>query len=296
MRSADFSVVTNLQAIPQGTASSDIRSLTNLTASLQFVRTSNIFSVSNLAATGTVTSGIAGASNISAVANLQVSPAFSSQAQVNSVANLNGTVVYAVNKTANLYALANLQATVALNRSATITSIANISNSYNITDPTYLAATLNSVTNLNAQWSYLKSANIQVISNVLGYSINPSNPAIPKFATISAVTNLLASPIAAALCECPEWLNLLPTQCGWEVANLCVDQTTIVTGEYDLPFTLPIFRMHILAEPLGTTTVASAEETHVNLNNGVYNFSGGIQDLSKRTGTLSKQFTRKGCI
>jgi hypothetical protein len=68
-----------------------------------------------------------------------------------------------------------------------------------------------------------------------------------------------------------------------------------IASLYDLPFTLPAFRMHVLSEPL-TITSGAQESLHGNLLNGVYNFAGGIQDLSKRTGTLSKQFTRKGCL
>jgi len=49
------------------------------------------------------------------------------------------------------------------------------------------------------------------------------------------------------ICECPEWLNLLPTTCGWDVGNL-ENVVTVGTATYDLPFTLPVFRWHVLAE------------------------------------------------
>jgi hypothetical protein len=64
---------------------------------------------------------------------------------------------------------------------------------------------------------------------------------------------------------------------------------------YDVPFTLPVFRMHLLGETLSGGTVVDTYDTGY-LTNGQYNNSGTLTDNSKRDGTLVRTFKRMGCM
>ncbi len=92
-------------------------------------------------------------------------------------------------------------------------------------------------------------------------------------------------------CECPPWVvNPNPIN-TWDISgDPCVVTTS---GEYDLPYTLPVFRLHILGESLSV-------ETHIG-----YDRDGGLTCTVSKTQTLSnnaivsatlpKQFGRRGC-
>jgi hypothetical protein len=89
-------------------------------------------------------------------------------------------------------------------------------------------------------------------------------------------------------CECPPWQIEPAPPCGWiiDVVN-CSNTVTV----YDLPFTIPVFRLHVLGtDPVtesyyhqqGTTTCTiSNDQTLVN--------------NTQKEQTLVNAFSRKGC-
>ena len=80
----------------------------------------------------------------------------------------------------------------------------------------------------------------------------------------------------------------MPLINGTEVSPFCA----VSTERYDLPFTLPIFRLRNLSEVLP----GNAEYDVVDITNGQFERDQTIVPTAVKTETLSRQFKRVGCM
>jgi len=174
--------------------------------------------------------------------------------------------------------------------------LGNVSVTGTIANPIYATSDINGIGNITGAWQYGGNSVIRGIATVDGYSINPNNPAIPKFATINGKANLTATGIQPLLCECPPWIHADTTVCAWEVDDsaICSIQSTS-SGAYPLPFTLPVFRMHILGNTVTLTTTSTSlyetdEPVCVDYNNVPTDVT-----VYQGTASLVKSFKRSGC-
>jgi hypothetical protein len=124
-----------------------------------------------------------------------------------------------------------------------------------------------------------------------------------------------SSAIYADLCECPPWNVPVTLSNSW-----LTNTFQCLYGQADLPFTLPIFRLYDLSEVISgseynhdngiTCTTSGGREADLpytlpifrmysisNLisSRGYYRNNSTSSCTATRDGTLSKQFTRKGC-
>jgi hypothetical protein len=139
-----------------------------------------------------------------------------------------------------------------------------------------------------------RTVTISGSASLLSYSVSPQTPGYAAFVNIIGAPTVTVINSIPNVCECPEWINLLPTTCGWEVGSL-ENTTTVLTSGYDLPFTLPVFRWHILTETVASTTVVQSYN-YGDLLSGVYKNPNSTICNTTRPATLAKQFKRQGCM
>jgi hypothetical protein len=81
--------------------------------------------------------------------------------------------------------------------------------------------------------------------------------------------------------------------CGYEVANLCTEVAGVV--QYNLPFTLPVFRVHLLATTISVGGGATEYDV-ADITNGQFDKTETLVDTSSREGSLVKTYKRMGCM
>jgi hypothetical protein len=265
-----------------------------LAAAYSYVGASQITSVSNLLGTGSVTTGVNGASTIVAITNLQSTRSTQLSSIITSLTSLNAT--RSTQLSSGITSLASLNATRSNQLQAQLNTVTNLSGSYTTGVPTYLNANITAVTNLNAGLGFSKNAGLVSRATALFYSINPNTPAAPKFANINARATLTAIGVQPTLCECPPWIPDDNTTCGWSVDS--IQQTTITTSvSYDLPFTLPVFRIHVLGTLLtsGTTTTTPDPYTQQGTLSPTYTMSQVVNVNYVINMPAKKTYGRPGC-
>lgn len=143
---------------------------------------------------------------------------------------------------------------------------------------------------------FTKSATIRSISNIAAYPISPNTPAVPKFANIRSISNLNALGYIPGVCECPDWLYADQTTCNWEVSdNEICELVTNGVSQYDVPFTLPVFRMHLLAESLSLASVVTGLYQVDEQQCVSYLVNPSLVTTYNKEASLVKTFTRGGC-
>jgi len=262
-------------AIGVTNASASLYGVATLSATPAIQRSATITGKADLTSTGTISyprsSGITGTANISAA----------------------GSILYI--RSSSIFAVASLTATNGINnvRSSSIVGIANLTSLATTASSTYLDSSIIGIATLNANIQFNHASAIRGTATVIVYSITPITPAQPLFSNIRGIANILANGYMPNLCECPEYHNVFPLTCGYTVDDLCANVTT--TAEYDVPFTLPVFRMHLLATTLSIAS-GTIEYDVANITSGQFENTPTLSNNSSRDGTLVKTYKRMGCM
>jgi hypothetical protein len=147
---------------------------------------------------------------------------------------------------------------------------------------------------LQAIYGVGRTVSITGKGTLQSYSTSPQTPGIARTSSIIGKATLLATGEQPNACECPDYLNLFPLVCGYVVDDLCNANTTGVT-EYELPFTLPVFRMHILATTISIGGGATEYDV-ADITNGQFDKTETLVNTSTREGSLVKTYKRMGCM
>jgi hypothetical protein len=232
-------------------------------------------------------------------------------------------------KSASLSAFATLSSTPTISVSSAQTAKATVTTNVTRTATSTQSAfaTTSSVINYNVSGSILAKASVSSVLTYISSStlsafatsaasgIVTGGPIPPSSVSITASASFTSNAIYADLCECPPW-RIPPTLSSSWLTN----QVQCSDSQADLPFTLPVFRLYDLAEVISSSEYHRGNSINCITSNGqpadlpytlpifrMYAISkligsrGYYRDDSTtctmtRDGTLSKQFTRKGCL
>jgi hypothetical protein len=294
---ASLNGVATLNAQPSVQRSASLTATANLsgTSSIFNIRTSSITGYGVLSATATVVNPTNLLSSIVGVGTLSATPA----TQASSSITGNG----------NVTALRSTQL------QSSIVGIASINAVGTTANPTYLNSAIVGTSNVTADVSFVRTSSIRGIATIISYPISPTTPAQPLFANIRGIANVIADGYIPSICECPPWNVPATLSNSWLTNTVqCLD------GQADLPFTLPIFRLYDLSEVISGSEYHRGVSINCTISNGreavlpytlpifrMYSISNLISSrgyyrndstscTTTRDGTLSKQFTRKGCL
>jgi hypothetical protein len=263
-----------------------------------FRSSSSITGKATLDATGNVANTINGQSAISGFARVDVAIQFVRTSDISAKATLSAasTIGSPINGSASIIGIASLTALPSGQLQSSITGIALLNATGTLANPIYETSNIVGIGNVTGTWQYVGNSNIRGIATLTSYAISPTTPAIPQFAAIIGIARLTANGSNPTLCECPPWIHADTTVCGWQTDDSAICSTQVTSsGLYPLPFTLPVFRVHILGEALTLTTVVTPlyntdEPTCVDYNNVPTDVA-----VYQGTPSLVKSFKRSGC-
>jgi len=184
-----------------------------------------------------------------------------------------------------------LSAAFVFARTASITGSGTLTSA--IAFSTFPAAVITGSGTLQGFYGIGRTASISGKATLQSYSISPQTPAFARTSSISGTATLLGNGAQPNLCECPEYLNLFPLTCGYVVDAFCTESA--VFAGYDLPFTLPVFRIHLLATTISIGS-GPTEYDVVDITNGQFEKTQTLVDTSTRDGSLVKTYKRMGCM
>jgi len=250
-----------------------IRGTANLNGLITaFTRTSSIQASAQLVSVQTITDPTYLLCNISGCAIIVASVAYACVVNIRGIATLSSININ--------------PAVPGISRTASLSCIATLFADY-VVPPECLCPDYNNVFNLTCAWeiipSYTTGIAFEVIDITNGVYEKP-----PTCMDVYEVPATVTGIYTPDTCNEILYENVMPLINGIEISPYCPESN----DSYDLPYTLPVFRWHIMSREL----VGNAEYDVVDITNGQFEREQTIAATAIYTETLPRRFKRVGCM
>lgn len=250
-----------------------IRGTANLSALITaFTRTSSIQASAQLASVQTITDPTYLLCNVYANASLD--------------ANVSYQCVVSIRAIATLTTISISPTTPGISKTAVITTIARLVADY-VVPPECECPNYGHVFNLTCAWEYIppftSGINFEIVDITTGIYEKP-----PTCMDAYEIPQTISGVYTAQTCTEVAYENIMPLIDGTEVSPFCVESTDL----YDVPYTLPVFRWHIMSRELS----GNAEYDVVDITNGQFEREQTLVASVVHTETLPQRFKRVGCL